>query len=90
MPVVSDHYYNILNWNGKGKIPDKKLKKLKNLVKKTHAQNKKLRLWAAPDKPTVWRLLLENDVDLINTDRLDAFREFYLQYKALQENHSTD
>jgi len=45
MPVVSDNYYNFLSWDGYGKINDDEIKKLKTLVKNTHAQNKKLRLW---------------------------------------------
>ena len=90
MPVVSDHYFNILSWTGEDKIQEKELEKFKKLVKQTHKQGKKLRLWAAPDRPVVWKFLLEHDVDLINTDRLDPFREFYVQYDALQQKHSTD
>ena len=86
MPVVSDHYFNILSWMGEGKIHKKALNKFKKLVEETHAQGKKLRLWAAPDIPAVWRFLLEHDVDLINTDRVEAYREFYMQYNALNSH----
>jgi len=30
--------------------------------------------------------LLEHDVDLINTDRVEAYREFYMQYNALNSH----
>ncbi len=82
MPVVSDNYANFLSWNGYGEINDDELKKLKRLVQHTHIQNKKLRLWASPDNENVWKFLLDNGVDLINTDHIVEFREFVLKYNA--------
>ena len=58
------------------------MKRLIMLVQNTHTQNKKLRLWASPDNENVWRFLLDNGVDLINTDRLEDFREFVVKYNA--------
>ena len=76
MPVVSDKYSNFLSWDGTGKIKEAELEKLKLLVQNTHAQHKKLRLWASPDHPVVWKFLIDNGIDLINTDRLKEFRVF--------------
>ncbi len=76
MPVVSDNYLNYFVWTGHGKMSDSESQKLKNLVQITHAQNKHLRLWAAPDHPNAWKLLLDHGVDLISTDRLSEFRKF--------------
>jgi hypothetical protein len=80
MPVVSDNYFNILRWNGNGEINKVELEKLKSLVQNTHAQNKKLRLWASPDNPAVWKFLLDNGLDMINTDELKGFQQFSEEY----------
>ncbi|GJM35737.1 MAG: hypothetical protein DHS20C18_47380 [Saprospiraceae bacterium] len=77
MPVVSDNYKHILSWTGEGQIKDTERQKLKELVTNTHAQGKQLRLWASPDNPTVWKFLLDNGVDLINTDLVEGFRRYF-------------
>lgn len=82
MPVVSDNYINFLSWDGAGDIDKNEEQRFKDLVKNTHAQGKVLRLWASPDNENVWRFLLNNDVDLINTDLLAEFRDFFLEHKA--------
>lgn len=81
MPVVSDNFYNVLSWDGVGDISKGDRQKLKQLVEAVHAQNKKLRLWAAPDNEHVWKFLLDSGVDLINTDRIRDFYNFYNAYK---------
>ena len=78
MPIISDKYSNFLSWDGNGKINEDEKNNLKRLAQKTHDQNKKLRLWGSPDNAKVWKFLLENGVDLINTDRLKELREFML------------
>ncbi len=78
MPVISDKYSNFLSWDGIGKINEGEKKNLKRLAQNIHDQNKKLRLWGSPDNAKVWKFLLENGVDLINTDRLKELREFLL------------
>jgi glycerophosphoryl diester phosphodiesterase len=83
MPIVSDKYSNVLSWTGEGEISLDDMNNLTTLLQNTHAQNKKLRLWAAPDNEIVWKLLLDNGVDLINTDRLKEFRVFALKYNAI-------
>lgn len=80
MPIVSDNYSNVLSWDGSGPISPDELNVLINLVQTTHQQNKKLRLWAAPDNEIAWKFLLDNGVDLINTDRLEEFRVFRMKY----------
>ena len=76
MPVVSQRYGKILTWNGKGEIPEKELKKLQDLVEKTHAEGKKLRLWASPETEACWEVLLKAGVDMINTDELARLQQF--------------
>lgn len=76
MPVISENYKKYLSWNGKGAPDDKELDNLINMIEESHRQNKKVRLWASPDIPKVWELLLSIGVDLINTDRIKEFKEF--------------
>ena len=76
MPVVSDHYRKFLSWNGKGVVNEKEKKKLQAFVNQAHTEGKKVRLWGAPDIPKVWAFLLDNGVDLINTDKLAGLREY--------------
>lgn len=82
MPVVSTNYFNVLSWQGDKEISLDDKNSLLRLIQNTHAQHKKLRLWAAPDNAIVWKFLLDNGVDLINTDRLEDFRVFALKYNA--------
>jgi len=86
MPVISDNYSNFLSWNGYDEINKDEWKNLRMLVQDTHAQNKLLRLWAAPDNSIVWKFLLDNGVDLINTDQLNEFRKFMMTYRSLGNN----
>ena len=79
-PIVSDNYINHFGWDGNDTMPEKELMKLKQLVNRVHAKGQKLRLWAAPDKPNCWEVLLVNGVDIINTDRLAEFSDFMKKY----------
>jgi len=79
MPVISTDYGSILSWKGKGAVEPKELQELREMVKKAHAEGKKVRLWAAPDNPQVWAFLLQQGVDLINSDKLPELREFLVK-----------
>ena len=76
MPVISDTYTKWSDWNGKGLPGPDDLIKIKELAGRVHAEGKKLRLWAIPDNPTAWKVLLESGVDLINTDKLKELHQF--------------
>lgn len=76
MPVISQRYGKIVPWQGKGKIPKKQWKKLKQLADAAEREGKKLRLWASPEDPEVWKTLLSAGADLINTDELAGLRKF--------------
>ena len=75
-PLASTKYSNVLRWKGKGKIPKDEEQKLKDLVTLAHAQGKKVRLWASPENKNVWQALLDNGVDLINTNELEDLKKF--------------
>lgn len=79
MPVISDHVRKVVNWDGKGTLPDAERQKLKALADRVHKEGKRLRLWATPDTESGWNQLLECNVDLINTDDLTGLRTFLLK-----------
>ncbi len=78
MPVVSDHYRRHLYWSGDGDVPADQREKLTALARQVHDEGKKLRLWASPERRTVWAFLLDHGADLINTDSLQAFQDFMI------------
>lgn len=77
VPLVSQSWRDVFQWDGLGEFPDSERQRLRALVARTHAQDRRLRFWAVPDRPAAWRELDLAGVDLINTDRL-ADLEAYL------------
>jgi hypothetical protein len=49
---------------------------LKSYIDKAHEQKRLVRFWGTPDTPAFWRMQGELGVDLLNTDKLVAFREW--------------
>jgi hypothetical protein len=78
MPWISTSWGSVFRWNGDGPMPAAERDKLKDFVAKAHRHGRKVRFWATPEKPEVWKELLAADVDLINTDRLVELRRFLL------------
>lgn len=76
MPVVSENFRNHFKWKGKGKMPEKEVLKLREWIAKVHGENKRIRFWAIPDQQDTWEQLLNEGVDLINTDRLVDFNNY--------------
>ena len=76
VPLVSDNWTKFFQWRGAGALPEPERAKLRQIVARTHAQGKRLRLWAAPDNEAGWKELLEAGVDLINTDKLAELETF--------------
>lgn len=79
MPVISQNYWSISNWNGEVEIDEENKKKLSDIITKAHSEGKKVRFWAIPDNPKSWKTMLELGVDFINTDKLSAFKKFSLE-----------
>ncbi len=78
MPVISEDFAKVCKWNGKGEIKPKEFEKIKVLADKTHAEGKRLRLWATPEGEHVWKMLLEAGVDILNADDLGKLQDFLL------------
>ncbi len=77
VPRVSSAWSKYFNWNGAGKMPKEELKTLRKLIAGAHATGKQIRFWGAPDNYGVWKTLLDEGVDWVNTDRLKPFAEYY-------------
>jgi hypothetical protein len=76
MPLVSDNWRAHFTWNGEGSLSESEGRKLSELVARVHAEGRKFRLWAIPDKEIAWKLLRDAGVDLINTDDLSGLSSF--------------
>jgi hypothetical protein len=74
--MASCKYSKLLRWDGKGIIPDAQKIRLCNFIAMAHRMGEKVRLWASPEKKVVWDELLSCGVDLINTDRLPALKNY--------------
>ena len=78
MPLISDKWSKHFQWRGDGEFPESEKQKLTGIVSQVHAAGRRIRFWATPDKPSVWKVLDDAGVDLINTDDLVGLSE-YLQ-----------
>lgn len=78
----SDPWHKYFTWNGEGEMPANEEQLLGDLVKQVHAKGKHIRFYAIPDKPAVWKKLIEAGVDWVNTDKLKAYRDFYLKNRS--------
>ena len=77
VPWISEDWSRLFKWRGNGPMPEEERKKLKEIVAQAHEQGRQVRFWGSPDKPDFWKELLADGVDLINTDDLSGFAEFY-------------
>ena len=82
VPVVSENWRSFFKWRGKGSMPSAEKEKLQTFVKQAHAHGRRLRLWAAPDNLATWQELYGDNVDLINTDHLEAAARFVRSEKG--------
>jgi len=83
--TASCRYSHLVKWRGKGEIPENEKERLMALVSKAHMSGAKVRLWGAPDNEVVWNFLRNCGVDLINTDKLVALKEFFIKNEPSQE-----
>jgi hypothetical protein len=82
IPWVSSSWTAVFKWNGVGTMPEKEQKQLREYAAKAHEQGRLIRFWAAPDKPESWAEQLADGVDLVNTDKLAEYRQFFLKQSA--------
>ncbi len=82
MPLVSDHWPSHFTWAGSGPFPESERQALRDTVRRVHDKGARLRFWATPDDPAVWRELRRAGVDTIGVDDLDSFSEWSLRHEA--------
>lgn len=70
MPLISDAWTSHFTWLGVGEFPADQQRKLRDLVQRAHARGHKLRFWGTGNLPAMYRLLRDEDVDLIGADNL--------------------
>lgn len=81
--TASCKYSNLITWQGEGEMPAKEKERLCGYIAIAHKEEKKVRLWASPENASVWEVLLDCGVDLINTDQLVALRDFLLTQQTV-------
>ena len=81
MPIVSERFSRIVDWNGIDTIPEKEFEILKSISDKVHQQGKKFRLWSAPENEYTWRVLFDAGIDFICTDDLQKAKLYLLENK---------
>ena len=79
VPLISSSWSDLFEWKGKGPLPPGDAAKLRELVRKAHEKGRRIRFWGLPWRPTVWPLLYDAGVDLINADNLKGLRGFLLE-----------
>ncbi len=76
LPLISDHWGRNFKWRGVGPISKADAAKLSKIIDQVHNSDRRIRFWATPDTPSVWKALNDAGVDLINTDKLKELSEF--------------
>ncbi len=86
VPLISDNWTRHFTWQGIGPMPEAERAKLEAIVQSAHASGQRVRFWATPEispqREAVWQELLAAQVDYINTDHLQALRDFLLRNDA--------
>lgn len=76
VPLVSERWHRLFDWDGEGKMPDDERLRLRAYVRTAHASRQRVRFWSTPDtsprREAVWAELVAAGVDHINTDHLPA------------------
>lgn len=74
--MISDNFQRYSNWNTTGPMPATDSIKIETMIKAAHATGKPVRLWGAPDNEQCWNAMLNLHADIINTDKVQACRQF--------------
>ena len=77
MPVISMSWSDHFTWGGVGKMKIEETLVLKKIINDVHIENKLIRFWASPDNSNSWSKLRSEGVDLINTDKIKQYSNYY-------------
>ncbi len=80
-PWISDNWISHFAWRGVGEMSDADKLKLSSIVHEAHRNGQLVRFWStdfyeSSARLALWNVLLENGVDLINTDDLAGLADF--------------
>jgi glycerophosphoryl diester phosphodiesterase len=76
IPLISSSFTELTKWKGDGPIPTSLHDELSRITGAAHSHGQRVRFWATPDTPVVWRALFDAGVDVIGADDLEALRTF--------------
>lgn len=77
MPLIEVNFNEITSWKGTGNIPFEDFMKIKELVAKVHAQNKKISIINCPSNKTIANLIQTSKADFINTSEATRMAGFF-------------
>jgi len=81
-PVISAGWGSRFKWRG-GTMDSLEKARLQSDISKAHAHGRKIRYYAIPDREETWGLLDESGVDLINTDKLEGLKDYFLKHRTV-------
>lgn len=76
VPWVSENWQKLSPWRWQGAMPAEARVALRTWVDRAHGQGRRVRFWNTPDRPDVWRTLIEAGVDFVGTDDLAGLQRF--------------
>ncbi len=79
MPFISENGGKVAGVEDYNQLDEAAIKRVYDFVQAAHQQGKKTRLWATPEDEQLWSKLVEMEMDLINTDKLNKLKKFLLK-----------
>jgi len=77
MPLIEVDFNEISSWKGTGNIPFEDFMKIKDMIAKVHAQNKKISINNCPSNKAVADFIKTSKADFINTPEAIRMAEFF-------------
>lgn len=77
-PLMSKRWGSVFDWRGEGEFPAEEKAELIALCRRAHAEGRRIRFWAVPNRVECWREQLLAGVDWLNVDELEEARDFLL------------
>lgn len=90
LPLISDNWTLHFRWRGEGPMPAAERAKLLDIVHRAHDRGRRVRFWATPDNPALWRELIAAKIDLINTDDLAGLERFLRDSKLNDQTEAKE
>lgn len=76
MPLIGIDFENEIDWNGVGKMPFDVYEKFKDVIRRSHEQGKKVRVYNLPNDEGIWDVLHTAGVDMISSNNPEQFQKF--------------